>query len=97
MCCDHTVCSAQGKSVATPNTRHMQCLITSISRCNSGKSEWTHSNEEWSMTQLQTCQLFRVTKKSVRQCARRRVRHVGVAQASPLFSDHAPREVHLWQ
>jgi hypothetical protein len=62
-----------------------------------GKSEWTCSNEEWSMTQLQTCQLFRVTKKSVRQCARRRVRHVGVAQASPLFSDHAPREVHLWQ
>jgi hypothetical protein len=36
MCCDHTVCSAQGKSVAKPNARHMQCLITSINRCNSG-------------------------------------------------------------
>jgi hypothetical protein len=33
----------------------------------------------------------------VRQCARRGVFELGVAQASPLFSDHAPREVHLWQ
>jgi hypothetical protein len=33
----------------------------------------------------------------VRQCARRGVVGRGVAQASPLFSDHAPREVHLWQ
>jgi hypothetical protein len=33
----------------------------------------------------------------VRQCARRGVVDLGVAQASPLFSDHAPREVHLWQ
>jgi hypothetical protein len=33
----------------------------------------------------------------VRQCARRGAVDPGVAQASPLFSDHAPREVHLWQ
>ena len=40
-------------------------------------------------TQLQT--------KPVRQCARREAVDLDVAQASPLFSDHAPREVHLWQ
>ena len=39
-----------------------------------------------------------VTKVNpVRQCARRGVVGRGVAQASPLFSDNAPREVHLWQ
>ena len=35
--------------------------------------------------------------KTVRQCAQRGVIGLEVAQASPLFSDHAPREVHLWQ
>jgi hypothetical protein len=49
------------------------------------------------MTQLQASHMYRVTKKSVRQCARRCVRNIDVAQASPLFSDNAPREVHLWQ
>jgi hypothetical protein len=36
------------------------------------------------------------TVNPVRQCVRR-VSELDVAQASPLFSDHAPREVHLWQ
>ena len=35
--------------------------------------------------------------KPVRQCAWREAVALNVAQASPLFSDHAPREVHLWQ
>ena len=35
--------------------------------------------------------------KPVRQCAQLGVVGPEVAQASPLFSDHAPREVHLWQ
>ena len=38
-----------------------------------------------------------MTMKPVRQCARRGASVLDVAQASPLFSDHAPREVHLWQ
>jgi hypothetical protein len=38
-----------------------------------------------------------LTVNPVRQCARRWAVDLGVAQASPLFSDHAPREVHLWQ
>jgi hypothetical protein len=37
------------------------------------------------------------TMNPVRQCARRGAFVLDVAQASPLFSDHAPREVHLWQ
>lgn len=36
-------------------------------------------------------------EKPVRQCARRGQVDLDVAQASPLFSDDAPREVHLWQ
>ena len=36
------------------------------------------------------------TVNPVRQCARRGS-DFGVTQASPLFSDNAPREVHLWQ
>ena len=54
-------------------------------------------NEAKSMTKLRTGHMSRMTDKSVRQCARRCVPHIVVAQASPLFSDHAPREVHLWQ
>ena len=38
-----------------------------------------------------------MTMNPVRQCARRGASVLDVAQASPLFSDHAPREVHLWQ
>ena len=33
----------------------------------------------------------------VRWCARRRLVGIAVAWAAPLFSDDAPREVHLWQ
>jgi hypothetical protein len=38
-----------------------------------------------------------MTMNPVRQCARRGAFVLDVAQASPLCSDHAPREVHLWQ
>ena len=38
-----------------------------------------------------------MTVNPVRQCARRGAFVLDVTQASPLFSDHAPREVHLWQ
>ena len=62
-----------------------------------GSSERTTRMKERSLINLQTRHMSRATKKSVRQCARRCVRSIGVAQASPLFSDHAPREVHLWQ
>jgi hypothetical protein len=40
---------------------------------------------------------YRKTVKPVRQCARRWVVNFDVAQAASLFSDNAPREVHLWR
>jgi len=49
------------------------------------------------MTSPQQRRPLQLTVNPVRQCARRGVVDLGVAQASPLFSDHAPREVHLWQ
>ena len=49
------------------------------------------------MTPAQRRQPTQLQVKSVRQCARRGAIDLDVAQASPLFSDHAPREVHLWQ
>jgi hypothetical protein len=49
------------------------------------------------MTLAQIRQSTQLQMKPVRQCARRGVLDLDVAQASPLFSDHAPREVHLWQ
>ena len=50
-----------------------------------------------SMTSPQPRRPLQLTVNPVRQCARRGAVDPGVAQASPLFSDHAPREVHLWQ
>jgi len=49
------------------------------------------------MTLAQARQPTQLPVKSVRQCAQRGAVDLDVAQASPLFSDHAPREVHLWQ
>jgi hypothetical protein len=48
MCCDARVCSAQGKGCREPMTRHTQCLLTSITHCNSGKSERASHMKEWS-------------------------------------------------
>ena len=97
MCCDASLCSAQGEDVRLLNARHMQCSVTSFNRCDSGKSERTTRMRKRSLTKASDAYMSRATKKSVRQCARRCVHHIGVAQASPLFSDQAPREVHLWQ
>jgi hypothetical protein len=49
------------------------------------------------MTLAHLRQPTQLQMKPVRQCARREAVDLDVAQASPLFSDHAPREVHLWQ
>jgi hypothetical protein len=36
MCCDATVCSTPSEVVGMPDTRDMQCLITSITHDTSG-------------------------------------------------------------
>jgi hypothetical protein len=96
MCCDEATCSARGEDVGLPIVRDMHHLTTSVNHCVSGCRSG-RSYEETSMTSSHGDQLFRLQEKSVRQCARRCGSHIRVAQASPLFSDHAPREVHLWQ
>jgi hypothetical protein len=59
------------------------------------KSEWR--DVVAFMTPAQLRQPTQLQMKPVRQCARRGAFDLDVTQASPLFSDHAPREVHLWQ
>ena len=59
------------------------------------KSVWRDVAAFMTLTHLR--QPAQLQVKPVRQCARREAVDLDVAQASPLFSDHAPREVHLWQ
>ena len=59
------------------------------------KSVWR--DVEAFMTPAQLRRPAQLQVKPVRQCAQLGVVGPEVAQASPLFSDHAPREVHLWQ
>ena len=59
------------------------------------KSVWRDVAAFMTPAHLRTADAVQV--KPVRQCARREAVDLDVAQASPLFSDHAPREVHLWQ
>jgi hypothetical protein len=59
------------------------------------KSVWR--DVEAFMTLAQLRQPTQLQVKPVRQCAQWGAVSPEVAQASPLFSDHAPREVHLWQ
>src|ERR1700727_3375557 len=96
MCCDATVCSAPGKGVG--NAGYTTCSATSPQSLVGLWAIGSDYSREASVSDRTSvgCR-FRVTKKSVRQCARRCDHHSGVAQASPLCSDNAPREVHLWQ
>jgi hypothetical protein len=59
------------------------------------KSVWRDVAAFMTLTHLR--QPAQLQVKPVRQCARREAVDLDVAQASPLFSDNAPREVHLWQ
>ena len=59
------------------------------------KSVWRDAEAFMTLAQLRRPTQLQV--KPVRQCAQWGVVGPEVAQASPLFSDHAPREVHLWQ
>jgi hypothetical protein len=96
VCCDATVCSATSKGVGMPIR-----ATCSVSSPQPHVALWVNGTdypyEELVDDHASVGSMSRVTKKSVRQCARRCDHHSGVAQASPLFSDNAPREVHLWQ
>jgi len=96
VCCDGTLSSAKGNGVGLPHTRDIRSHNTSIAHADREiGTVW--QREARSMTRLEKCQPSRSTLESVRHCARRRSHYSDVAQASPLCSEHAPREVHLWQ
>ena len=96
MCCDTTLCGAQSEicriAFCAPVAELHGVSLTSHSAIRAGGSDAVVS-----MTPAQHRHPSQKTVNPVRQCARPRALAFGVAQASPLFSDHAPREVHLWQ
>jgi hypothetical protein len=95
MCCDTTAWSAQNEKQSASFSR----VRGRVARCQRDiatrgiKSDWR--DVVVSMTPAQLPQPSQM--KPVRQCAWCGAVDRDVAQASPLFSDHAPREVHLWQ
>jgi hypothetical protein len=97
MCCDTMACGAQSEEVGVAFDafahrpvahRHDVARRAQDAVCRAAGA---------SLTSLQLRHPSYQTVNPVRQCARRWVVDSGVAQAAPLFSDHAPREVHLWQ
>lgn len=97
MCCDTTTCSAQSEVVgiafdasAYRRVAHRHDVVRRVQRavCRAAGAP---------LASLQLRHSSHMTVNPVRQCARCGAVTPGVAQASPLFSDHAPREVHLWQ
>jgi|HubBroStandDraft_5_1064220.scaffolds.fasta_scaffold335161_2 hypothetical protein len=93
MCCDMTVCSAPSEEVGSLVTRSPIAQAHVNSSSCSGRIRRNGQLRQ----SLQMCRPSFMTMNPVRQCARCRAVNDGVAQAAPLFSDHAPREVHLWQ
>jgi len=96
MCCDTTMCGAQSETCrfasCAPRVTSWRVDTTSQlgQSSRSGPARCVHDAAATALTVVSKV-------NPVRQCARRGVVGRGVAQASPLFSDHAPREVHLWQ
>jgi hypothetical protein len=95
MCCDTTLCSASGIDVGSPMTRGTHACGTA--HRNAGSTNGTTRQCSVNGVASWWPAVRNEENESVRHCARRSGSHFDVAQASPLFSDHAPREVHLWQ
>jgi hypothetical protein len=94
MCCDTTTCSAQSETCRRFSRVRRRAAVRQRDIATRGiKSVWR--DVVVSMTPAQLHQPSQM--KPVRQCAWCGAVDRDVAQASPLFSDHAPREVHLWQ
>ena len=95
MCCD-TTCGAQSEGC-----RIAHCAPGVQSLCADSMSHVGETRRRGEVWRRRDATADRhpsaMTMNPVRQCARRGASVLDVAQASPLFSDHAPREVHLWQ
>ena len=85
------------RKLSAPFSRAVHCAALCQRDIATRGIKWVRCAVATFMTSAQLRQPMQLQVKSVRQCARREAVDLDVAQASPLFSDHAPREVHLWQ
>jgi len=94
MCCDTTMCSAQSEAKYSllPRPASARSAVNATWCC--GRSG-RHDVSRGCVPEVRRSSKEIVNP--VRLCARRRLVGVAVAWAAPLFSDHAPKEVHLWQ
>ena len=94
MCCDTTMCGAQSEAMHS-------LLPRPASRRGSVNATWCSGRSgRYDVSRGYIPEVRRPAEEivnPVRLCARRRLVGVAVAWAAPLFSDDAPREVHLWQ
>jgi hypothetical protein len=97
MCAATQRCAAR-KTVMSARSRRLLRRVVAHSHNFAIRAVGTAGSEaETSMASPDARLSSQLTVNPVRHCVRRwAVDHV-VAQASPLFSDTAPREVHLWQ
>jgi hypothetical protein len=94
MCCDTTMCGAQSEALLSLLPRPASRRDPVSTRSCSGPNR-RHDVSRGCVPELRRSS--EETVNPVRWCARRRLVGVAVAWAAPLFSDDAPREVHLWQ
>jgi len=97
MRCDTTPCAALKRTLSVRESASGVAIQPVHSSSLGGRSGRHVANARTSLMTSQKRLSSPLTMKPVRQCARRWMLDIDVAQASPLFSDHAPREVHLWQ
>jgi hypothetical protein len=94
MCCDTTMCGEQSEAMHSLLPRLASGRRAVNATWCSGRSG-RHDVSRGSDPEVR--RLSKEIVNPVRLCARRRLVGVAVAWAAPLFSDHAPKEVHLWQ
>jgi hypothetical protein len=94
MCCDTTMWSAQSEAMFSLSPRDASRRGTVNTTSCRGRNR-RHDVSRGCVSELRRPSDEAVNP--VRWCARRRLVGIAVAWAAPLFSDDAPREVHLWQ
>jgi hypothetical protein len=97
MCAATQRCVARKTAKSACSRRTLCCFVARTHDVTARVIGTAGSEAETSMASPDARLSSEMTVNPVRLCARRWVVNHGVAQASPLFSDTAPREVHLWQ
>ena len=95
MCCDTTMCGAQSEALHFALAASRVTSWHQSARHRAAGETGRHDVSRGCVPEVRRSSEEEVNP--VRWCARRRLVGVAVAWAAPLFSDDAPREVHLWQ